>query len=358
MGKPPFIGGIENVIDTLLNSNISLQYEFSLFDTYRKPDPKRNLLQKVSFAMCLPFLCASHVIKTRPQIAHIHFCSKIDFWKHGICLIVCKLMCVKTVFHLHGGTFDTFYNHLSKPKQRLARFLLRQPDILVALSIYWYYFLSQFTEPQKIRTIPNPINCKKLSTYSQTGPDFSQAHSVVLLGSIGKRKGHFDVLKAIPKVLSKFPDTQFYFGGLDEDPGATAKLKEIAAETDIASNTHFLGAVAGVDKLKLLGESGVLILPSYGENMPISVLEGMAASKPVIATKVGAVPEVITDQENGILITPGDWQNLAEQLNFLFSFPQKATKIGEEAGKHVRENWDVDKIITKHDKLYVELLAQ
>jgi len=105
-----------------------------------------------------------------------------------------------------------------------------------------------------------------------------------------------------------------------------------------------------------LGESGVMILPSYAENMPISVLEGMAANKTVITTKVGAIPEVIIDNESGVLIDAGDWESLANSIMFLFENPHKAFEIGENAGLRVRENWDVSKIAKNFDSIYQGLL--
>ena len=156
-------------------------------------------------------------------------------------------------------------------------------------------------------------------------------------------------------VLKKHPRVQFNFAGLDEDSGATDALKNLAQENDLSNNINFLGAVSGDQKLKLLGEAGVIILPSYGENMPISVLEGMAAWKPIITTRVGAIPEVITDNKNGILIDAGDWQALGEKLIDLFKNPNKALKVGQKAGETVREKWDVDKIMLVYKQIYKDL---
>lgn len=353
LGPPPYLGGIENVIDTLVKSNLASSYEFSIFDTYRKPDQKRTFISKASFALRLPFQCANQIVKVKPRIAHIHFCSKTDFWKHSLCLLTCKTMRIKTIFHLHGGSFDTIYKGYHPWTQTLVRLILDRADIIVALSEYWKAFLSNLVTKNKIRIAPNPINCKQLSSFSN--PENKVLNpSVVLLGSLGKRKGHFDVIKASSIVLAKHPLTQFYFAGLDEDYGATETLKKLAQDNNVASNVHFLGPVSGEKKLKLLGEAGIIILPSYGENMPISVLEGMAAWKPIISTRVGAIPEVLTDNKNGILIDAGDWQALGKKIIYLFDNPEITIQLGTKAGKKVRTKWDIDKIANIFDKIYKE----
>jgi glycosyltransferase involved in cell wall biosynthesis len=354
LGPPPYLGGIENVVDTLLNSGLTQSYSFSIFDTYRSPDPNRTILTKILFGLALPFRCARHIISVRPALAHIHFCSKTDFWKHALCLFTCKVLKVKTIFHLHGGSFDQFYTHANGPQKAAIRFILRRPDILIALSQYWHDFLSELAPDSTIRILPNPIDSTTLGSFSTR--ESIKNHSVVLLGCLGKRKGHFDVLKAMPMVLTKFPDTQLYFAGVDENLGATEQLRELARENNFSNNVHFLGPVSGQDKLKLLGEAGIIILPSYGENMPISVLEGMAAGKPVITTKVGAVPEVITDNENGILIDPGDWQALAEKINYLFDHSDFALHLGTQAKNKVEKNFDISIIANKVSNLYQEML--
>ncbi|MDH5561895.1 MAG: glycosyltransferase family 4 protein, partial [Deltaproteobacteria bacterium] len=266
-------------------------------------------------------------------------------------LFVSKLLGRKTVFHLHGGSFDAVYKEYHPLKQAAVRFFFRLTDTVIALSSYWQEFLSHLVSANKIEILPNPIDCAKLSSYSN-GILHHRTRSILLLGSLGKRKGHFDVLKALPDVLTSYPDTQVYFAGLDEDPRATEKLQEIARQANITDNINFIGPITGVQKLKLLGQATIVILPSYGENMPISVLEGMAAKKPVVSTRVGAIPEVLGNGSYGMLIDPGDWGELAKDIVYLFDNPNYAKQLGESAHKQAVEKWDVSRINMIIDAIY------
>lgn len=357
LGPLPYLGGIENVIKTLVESSLSESYNFSFFDTFRTPDPERTFFAKLAFALRLPFQCAHHIYKNQPKIIHIHFCSRTDFWKHSICLIVAKTLRIKSIFHLHGGSFNSVYKEYHWIKKYIVRFILSQPDMVIALSRYWKEFLSDLTEKDKIRIAPNPINCKELTSYNKYNWK-KKERTILLLGSLGKRKGHFDVIKAAPLVLAKHPDTYFCFAGQDEDLGATEQLKKLAQKYKITNNIHFLGPVTGVEKLKLLGETNIIILPSYAENMPISVLEGMAANKPVISTRVGAIPEVITNNESGLLIDAGDWKNLAKKIILLLDNPDFSIQLGIKAEIIARNNWDIKNVSSIIDNLYQELIHE
>ena len=351
LGPKPYVGGIENVIETLLNSKLKNKFNFFIFDTYRKPDPSRKFLKKLIFASLLPFYCALSIKKNQPEIIHIHFCSKTDFIKHSICLFTSKLFSKSTVFHLHGGTFDTFYNHTNSFYKFFIRFVLKQPDALIALSKYWKSFLVSLSGKNNIYILPNPVDCAALNK-NTIDSNQTLRRSVVLLGSLGKRKGHYDVLKAAPLVFIENPDVQFFFAGQEEDIGCLKALESIAKKEGISCNVHFLGPVSGEPKKQLIKNAGVIILPSHGENMPISVLEGMAAGKPVIASRVGAIPEVIIDGACGLLIDAGDWKSLADNLNLCFKNPELANKLGKEAQARVLENWDVDKVVEKIEYIY------
>lgn len=354
IGEPPYLGGIENVIATILASKLSSIYTFNIFDTYRTPDPKRTLIEKILFATTLPIRCALSIKKTQPDLVHIHFCSKIDFWKHAICLFTAKAMRKKIIFHLHGGSFDKFYNQYHPFMKCIIRFILRRADMMVALSEYWKNFLTSFMDGNKIRIVPNPINCSAYIALRGTKQK-DRPKNIILIGSIGRRKGHYDVLKALPLVLKRHPDAIVQFAGLDEDFDATENLKRLVIENKIADNVHFLGAVFGESKKQLIKESYLFILPSYGENLPISVLEGMAAGKPVIATRVGALPEIIHHKINGILIDPGDWKSLASNIIELLDNPGAADEMGAKAYETMVNNFDINRIKVKYDDIYMEL---
>jgi glycosyltransferase involved in cell wall biosynthesis len=126
------------------------------------------------------------------------------------------------------------------------------------------------------------------------------------------------------------------------DTEAERKLKERAAELGIEDRVEFLGAVAGGRKLDVLRRSGVFILPSHIENMPIVIIEAMAAALPVVATRVGAIPEMVDDNVNGILIDVQDPGALGRAVDLLLSDAELRHSFGRHGADKARTKWDLE----------------
>ncbi len=104
------------------------------------------------------------------------------------------------------------------------------------------------------------------------------------------------------------------------------------------------GWVTGDNKLTALAQSDILVLPSYREGLPNSLLEAMASECAIIATNVGAIPDVIQSGENGILIEPGDTKNLAEELRRLTFDSIERRRLAKNARDTVTLNHDINTI--------------
>lgn len=134
-------------------------------------------------------------------------------------------------------------------------------------------------------------------------------HTFVSLGRLGERKGTYDLIKAIERIEVQIPDIKCYLAG----DGDIDRCKQIVEEKKLENNIIIVGWADFDKKLELLKKSSVLVLPSYNEGLPMAILEGMACGKAIISTTVGAIPEVVKE-ENGILIEPGDIKKLSEAL--------------------------------------------
>jgi glycosyltransferase involved in cell wall biosynthesis len=262
---------------------------------------------------------------------------------------------VHAVFHLHGGTFDRFYGRLGPIRRSLARHILRRATVLIALSEYWRDFLRELAPNTRIEILANPIDPEAYALNSDWIFELGDK-SALLLGSLGRRKGHYDAIKAFTNVLVAHPTARLVFAGREEDPGATSALRALAETAGLANAVVFAGPVTGEAKLRLMHRAAVHILPSYGENMPISVLEAMAIGKAVVATRVGAIPELIGVDHAGVLIEPGDWQALADGIIALLNSPSRATALGAAAKKRVAEHWHVERIVPQLSALYSDVI--
>jgi glycosyltransferase involved in cell wall biosynthesis len=148
-----------------------------------------------------------------------------------------------------------------------------------------------------------------------------------LVGEIARLcdvKGQRELIEAAALVA----DVHVALAGDDLEQGGAyrERLETLARERDVADRVHFLGYRA--DAAELLEQLDALVLPSWIEGLPISVLEAMAHAKPVIATPVGGTAELVVDGETGMLVPPRDPAALAKALRTLIRDPERARRLG------------------------------
>lgn len=173
-----------------------------------------------------------------------------------------------------------------------------------------------------------------------------------LVGYVGRLvpgKGGAVLLSAAQSVLGGCPDVRFVFVG--EGP-SRGEWEALAARLGIARNVVFTGARN--DMPSVYASLDLLVLPSFDEAMPMCLLEGMAAGVPVIATRVGAVSDLVLPDVTGLLLEPGDASGLAAAILRLLLDPHQARSLGE--GGRARATWQFSAEATA--KSYIELYEQ
>ena len=141
-----------------------------------------------------------------------------------------------------------------------------------------------------------------------------------------------------------------------KEPGQREKLYRIIAASGCDSQIEVLGLVSGKEKDKALETAHCLVLPSYGEGLPVAILEAMGHGRAIIATRVGAIPELITDGREGFLIQPGDVEALAERMALLSADGELVRRMGLAARRRVEQEYRLEVMARKVLEIYVEVL--
>jgi glycosyltransferase involved in cell wall biosynthesis len=129
-------------------------------------------------------------------------------------------------------------------------------------------------------------------------------------------------------------------------------LEKLAAELSIADAVHFVGTRADIPEM--LGLMDVFVLSSHCEANPVSILEAMACEKPVVATRVGSVPETVHDGATGYLVSPNDVEQTAARIRELLENPERATMFGRAGRIKIIGEWSIDGMV----RGYMELLEE
>ncbi len=175
---------------------------------------------------------------------------------------------------------------------------------------------------------------------------------VFVVGTVGRLtpvKGHQCLIEAAKKALAAQPGMVFIFLG---DGELMNELKTQATASGINDKIRFLGWRP--DVAEIMSTFDVFVLPSLNEGMGKVLVEAMAMGKPVIASCIGGIPDLVTNDENGLLFAPADTEAIAKSIEILYRYPGKRKEMGEK-GKTIAMEYSADSMIQKIDRLYSEL---
>lgn len=202
-------------------------------------------------------------------------------------------------------------------------------------------FQAQYYEEllaRKIERIANPVAPHFLAEgFSKKEP--INPPQVLYTGRIEYRKGTLVLLKAFGLVIQRLPNVQLLIAGERHNSISEELLQQTITEAGIADNLCLLGHIPFKRLQEYYSTSNVFVMPSYYETFGISVIEAMAHGLPVVATKAGALPELVVHQENGLIIGAGDIKALADAIIYLLNHPAMAQEWGQKGKEMVEKQF-------------------
>src|SRR5207244_4233745 len=168
-------------------------------------------------------------------------------------------------------------------------------------------------------------------------------------------KDHATFLKAALLVSEKVPTAEFHLIG--EGPGE-AEARALVDAFALGDRVRFLGALPPEAVWTAMNRFSVSVLSSLSEGMPNVVLESMLAARPVVATAVGGVVEVIEHGETGFVVPPRDANALAASIAALLKDPDGAARMGAAGRAHARATYSVDRMVNDFQELWASLGAR
>lgn len=216
-----------------------------------------------------------------------------------------------------------------------------------------------------IRFIPNGIPLGPLRTDGErVRAELGVTRGQPLVGMVAvlrPQKACEVLLRATVSIREAFPEVQILViggptGSSDEGYGGYFdKMRALSSELGLDSTVRFLGARSDVPEL--LGALDLAVLSSDYEGSPLSVLEYMAAGKPVVATRVGGVPDLVSDGETGLLVERQDPAAFASAVIELLGDRDRAEAMGRAGRERCERLFSIDAMIERFERLYEELYA-
>jgi len=291
-----------------------------------------------------------------PTLVHIHATDYLNFFESSLYLFVAKLLRKKTIIHIHATYFETFYNNSNLIIKALIRKILSMTDRLIVLSPNTQIFFEKISPSSKISVISNTSEIPaRLNEEMDIRKNDSTTVKVLFVGSEeAKRKGFYDVIKAIPIVAAKCgSNILFIFAGIYD----LEKQTIIKEANNLYHCVNYFGFLEKDEMLKTRLKSDIYILPSYAEGLPVAMLEAMAAGLPVVSTRVGSIPEVIEEDVNGFLIEPGDYETLAEKIVELAGDQELRQTMGKRNVEKIRKSYSSESAMQHLSEIYQEVIC-
>jgi glycosyltransferase involved in cell wall biosynthesis len=286
--------------------------------------------------------------RSRIDILHTH-----GYKANAYGLLATKSTSVKTIATSHNWPGRTLS---LRAYGLLDRLQLRFFDRVCAVSESVRHSLLQALVPdRKITVVQNGIDCERFLDGRQVLRNTLQSKDGLLVGYVGRlapEKDLHSLLRAAKAILMTLPSVSFVLCG--EGPERRS-LQTLAFQLGIEKSVLFLGQRSDIPDL--YSSFDVVVLPSLTEGMPLAILEAMAAKKPIVASRVGAVPKILEDGKSGLLVEPGNAKELESALLRLLLNPEKRLCFGQAGFDVVQSNFSSKVMAQIYLSIYTEVLS-
>ena len=317
------------------------------------------------FLSIVTFVRLSYSIaKVRPSLVHYHTSRGMAFLKDMVLAAVVRcLFRVTTVLHIRSSDATSI---LVSRAPRLQYFQLRVLqhccDRLVLLSDNVLNDFVAILGPEAGRRFR--AHCTVLPNFTllpATYRKHQEPHDCVrvfYIGNIGAGKGIYDILEAARRLKGQVTSPfKVILAGPFNDRREEQRIRTMVANYHLGETIIFLGTVYEGKKEAAFLQADVFVLPSYSEGMPQSLLEAMAYGLPVVVSNVGGIPEVVCDGQEGLMIKPGDIDELCRTLKQLIESVECRQRMGAAARHRMAARHTVEIYLGQLQELYDSVLT-
>lgn len=351
--KDGSVGGQMYACRSLISSSLSEEFNWILLDTTGKSVPPPPLYHRLFSAIIRTLKFLYLLVFRRPDSVLIFSANGPSVYEKGFMIILAKLVGAKTVFAPRGGPL---INEIaaSKAKRTFFKLIAKSSDYIICQGDFWKVYFSSLLEAhngKKLVVIPNWIDYHAYQGFDNLVVDKSKDQvSILYMGWMQIEKGIHDLFDALMKIDVSSIKVNVYFLG---DGSQKQVLEDRVRKECKSSNMQFSfpGWVYGSRKLAFLQSADIFVLPSYAEGMPNSLMEAMASGIACISTNVGAVPDLIDDQVNGIMYNPKDVDALASAINRLVINRELRKALASNAKSRIYENHSLDSAVDSFKRI-------
>ena len=270
------------------------------------------------------------LLREEVDIVQLEISQRGSVLRQAIMALLAWVFHKPIILHAHGSQFHVFYAELTKWIQQLLTWVFSKCQRLIVLSESWrsFYIENLGLKPEQVVVFYNPVK----SPAEVPHRSVSKKVNLLFLGRIGQRKGAFDLIEAFSLLPTEHKSISSLIMAGD---GEIEQARNLVTTFNLEDYIKLPGWIGSHERDILLTEADVFVLPSYNEGLPLAMLEAMAWELPVIVTPVGGIPEIVTQAENGLIVNPGNIEQLSDAIKSLIENEALRLSLGEKARKSV-----------------------
>jgi len=327
-----------------------------LVDELRKNNIKVHRLN-ISNSLSVKSFISTYLLlkKVSPDIIHTHG-GTAGFYGRLASIINYRGVVVHTYHGIHYLNFDK--NLLGRIYKSIDKFLLRFTDctICVAQKDFEIGLKEGIVKKENSIVIHNGVDVEKFfltNKNSEFKINLKKENDSIIIGSVGRlhhQKGYEYLINGSKSVLEKFPNVKFVLIG---DGELRSSLESLAKKNGVDNSYSFMGDQKEIPEL--LAQIDIFVLPSLWEGLPLVILEAMAARKPIVATEINGIVEIIESGKEGILVPPKNSTALSLALIRLLEDNELCKVLASNAYEKVARDFNISKMINETENLYHKL---
>jgi glycosyltransferase involved in cell wall biosynthesis len=342
------ISGVTTHLNALFGSRLAAHFRLVHFQVGSE-GRQEGAAGKLWRFLTSPFSLAAQIARHGAELVHINTSLNAkSYWRDLAYLVVAKVCGARVVYQVHGGSLATFGN-------AFVRWSARLPDVIVVLSQAERDRFRDAAPMQLVEALPNGIDCQPYQRYNRAAADPGSPLRLIYIGRLAPGKGLWESIEALRIARSRGVAARLVVAGTGAEE---ERLRQYVRDAGLTREVTFVGPAYGDLKARLLSQADALLLPSYSEGLPYSLLEAMAAGVVPVVTPVGAIPDVVTDGEHGVIVPPRDAQAIASAIENLSKDRAAVARMSAVCRKRVSGAYSIERVAKDFSELYWGLCAK
>lgn len=286
----------------------------------------------------------------RLAVVHLNLAERGSVYRKAVLLGATKLAGGQVLLHLHAAQIVQFHESTGRIGKRLLRWMFHSADHCVVLGEVWRRWVIDTFQvpPERVGIIYNGVPATMAPNRAAVADG---RFRLLFVGNLLERKGVKDLLRSFASPAIQARDIVLTMAG----GGPVETYRAMAAELGVADRVTFTGWVSQDEARALMVGSDALILPAYDEGLPLVILEALASRTPVICSPVGSIPEVLSDRQTALFVTPGDEAGIATAILTLQEQPALRRDLSEAGAALYERLFTMDAFARSVGRLYAAL---